>query len=341
MTDADDARHDLYFRLSGSFPGTVSAWAGEELVIRFSSTTTVTISATASEPRAPENVVHMDRLVAESSVTAPKAWIELLDGIHAGRWPPGFREGVPNNYLFDSYPSKLQDRCLAETDRLQRLARDAFGLMRWRWLDEMPKGSSFRGSDYEWSTDRAEWKRLRLRPRVRGTLGTNLHLSDHVRDTVQALADANLREPAGRDIWQVAARADPRTAVILAVTAVEVEVKQLISQAVPAATWLVTEAPTPPIVKIIGRYLPTVVSIPEGLAPPKRLTRKLGDAVQLRNSFVHSGPRESGWLELAEEDAEEIVEVASDLLWLFDIYRGHRWAAEYLSEATKDELQLP
>lgn len=147
------------------------------------------------------------------------------------------------------------------------------------------------------------------------------------------------KEPLGREIWHVAANTDPRSAVILAVTAVEVEVKRLISEFAPKTAWLVANLPTPPIVKLVKAYLPIIIAIPPHQLPPPRLMSTLEKAVELRNSFVHGGFQASGrWAaasDLSPQDVEKILEASSDLLWLFDLYRGHTWAISYLSESTR------
>ena len=67
---------------------------------------------------------------------------------------------------------------------------------------------------------------------------------------------------------------NPRSSLLVTMTALEVGVKEYIADLVPSAEWLAFHVPTPPVVKILAEYLPTLPSrAASGVfkAPPRRL----------------------------------------------------------------------
>lgn len=273
----------------------------------------------------------------------PRSWMEILQRIEVGNWPAGFVPGTPNSYLFDFYPREMQDFCTTTAEGLKDHIRAFFGLLRWRLHDDISAGDHISPGKVEWSDDGHAWHELRRRGSLSGRILPQIRLSPQVNGILDDLVHTKTKEPLGRDIWHVAVNTDPRTAVILAVTAVEGEVKRLINEVVPESEWLVANLPSPPIVRLIKTYLPTIISIPSKQLPPSRLMRTLEEAINLRNSFVHGGFQASGgWAvasDLSPQSVEKFLEASSDLLWLFDLYRGHTWAVSYLSEETKLSVQ--
>jgi hypothetical protein len=101
-----------------------------------------------------------------------------------------------------------------------------------------------------------------------------------------------------------------------------------------------SEIQSPPILKMIRQYLPTLPGVRQDRLPTKALWRSLEKAVDIRNKVVHAGlgPLPS-W---ANDDdwptPGDILYATSDLLWLFDMYRGHWWAERHLSDSTLVEF---
>jgi hypothetical protein len=126
----------------------------------------------------------------------------------------------------------------------------------------------------------------------------------------------------------------PRSALVIGVTAAEIALKQLIGELAPDAQWLIDNVPSPPIFKIARDYVPILrVKVRlngKTLRPPKRLLKKLENAVELRNKVVHTGKAPPD-----PEKLKEILVAMGDLVWICDLYKGHIWAWEYISFETK------
>jgi hypothetical protein len=131
--------------------------------------------------------------------------------------------------------------------------------------------------------------------------------------------------------------ANPRSALLIAVAAVEVGLKTLIAELVPAASWLVEETPSPPISKIIGEYLeqlPCRIRIHDRvIAPPKPWRNQIADAVKARNALAHGGR-----FVLSLPELEKILSAVENVLYLLDYYTGHAWAWDLLDEDFRQAL---
>ena len=125
-----------------------------------------------------------------------------------------------------------------------------------------------------------------------------------------------------------------RSALVIGVTAAELALKQLIGELAPDARWLADNVPSPPIFKIARDYVPSlkVKARLKGktLRPPKKLLKRLVEAVELRNRVVHAGEAPP-----KPEKLKEILVAMEDLVWICDLYKGHTWAWDHISPETK------
>ena len=126
----------------------------------------------------------------------------------------------------------------------------------------------------------------------------------------------------------------PRSALVIGVTAAEIALKQLIGELAPDARWLAENVPSPPIHKIAKDYIPSlkVKARLKGktLRPPKKLLKKLLEAVELRNKVVHAGEAPP-----SHEELIGILEAMEDLVWICSLYTGHSWAWDHVSFSTR------
>jgi hypothetical protein len=133
---------------------------------------------------------------------------------------------------------------------------------------------------------------------------------------------------------------NPRSALVIGVTAAEVGLKRLIATLVPGTDWLMEEVQTPPVGKILRKFLPTLqVKAKRGdggpITPPRQLIRQIEKAVEYRNDVVHTGAAPPSREELAK-----MLRAISDLLWFFDVYLGEHWAIKHVSPETMKYWQL-
>ena len=121
----------------------------------------------------------------------------------------------------------------------------------------------------------------------------------------------------------------------VAVSAAEVGLKRLIVDIAPVTRWLMEELPSPPLVQVMTHYLPELeirAPVPRQNRCPKGLRKSLQAAVEARNRVVHRG-------ECPGLSLYATLRSVKEFLYLLDYYRGHEWAAAYLSEETLRELR--
>jgi len=141
-----------------------------------------------------------------------------------------------------------------------------------------------------------------------------------------------------REASQLNRRNYQRSALIIAVAALEVGAKECVARIVPDAAWLVNEAPMPPVTSILKAFLPQMfdsMSIPKTYTIPKKTLTHIETIVKARNTFVHTFPRRERYEKAVAETTflkvEETVNVVRDVLLLLDIYAGNFKAYERLT----------
>jgi len=149
------------------------------------------------------------------------------------------------------------------------------------------------------------------------------------------------KPPVGHELFRRAYEGESgqRASLVMAVAAAEVGVKECIIDLAPDTEWLALNVPSPPLDKILKKYLPGLKKKcmdPNRLDEiPQSITKVLKRAMEIRNEIAHKGAPPPCSAELIE-----ILTAVHDLLYILDYYCGHEWALEYLSKQTKQKLRL-
>jgi len=164
---------------------------------------------------------------------------------------------------------KLQDNSVKLIDgifsELRAISRSTVTMFNWTHGSDGPL--NLYGPTQAWySEDGTTWSRYSLVRLIRGSFfpeGASLVIqakyaqTDHVIRKVEAEA----QEPLGRQLFREAwgqLSTHPRSALVIGVTAAEVGLKSLIATLVPGTDWLMQEIQTPPMGKILRKFLPTL-----------------------------------------------------------------------------------
>lgn len=225
---------------------------------------------------------------------------------------------------------------------LYKWISDIVGALRWRYDISGPH-SPLLSKAFEWSRDGVSWQRLPSRNSASISVQAGIELSSEVAASVTTLVTAHKTEPLGHVLWREAwsqRHTNPRSSLVIGFAAAEIGFKDFVSAIVPETTWLVENAPTPPLVTMLKRYLP-LLPTPNKLgtrdgAPPSALIRKWQKAGEDRNMIVHNRRSSS-----SSEDLDDQLLNIKDLLWMLDYLRGHTWALDHLSEGARVQLGLP
>ena len=124
----------------------------------------------------------------------------------------------------------------------------------------------------------------------------------------------------------------------MAATAVETGVKDHIGRLRPHTEWILANMPSPPIAKLLRKYLPQIhggtpiFSNWDSLKPLWNACVKLAED---RNTTAHSG--------CAVDDAvlRTHIRTAADILYVLDALAGHEWARERVSPNLRAALGWP
>lgn len=146
---------------------------------------------------------------------------------------------------------------------------------------------------------------------------------------------ANIAHEILREAWSL--RYDSqRSALILAVSALEVGVKEFIADIVPNSEWLCFESPTPPVVRILKEYLPQMpvrARFAEKPVIPSHYLDGIKKMVMKRNRIAHRGAS----IDLNRNLTDSIIMIQSTL-YLLEFYRGHSWALHQVRDTETREF---
>jgi len=195
----------------------------------------------------------------------------------------------------------------------------------------------------EWSLDGSTWHPLPANTDVRLHAEPSVHPSASVTSEVQALLDTGQDEPLAHQVFHEAWRSrfsNRRSALVIAVAALEVSVKAFVGQMLPSAQWLIANQPSPPIRRLLAEYLPSLETpatiAGKVLAPPKAVLDLVDKAVGMRNRVAHAAGEDVG-----HDILEEMLIAIRDVLWMLDFYGGATWAVSHMSALTRTGLGLP
>lgn len=180
---------------------------------------------------------------------------EVFEHLVAARLPPGHlpREQWPHDMEYidpegnigggfmvplSVMPGGFQDFARQLTAELRQTADAAFGVLRWR---SRTVGSSqpFASRGCEWAIDGVEWRLMPSAATVEVGDVARLEITPAAADELQGLLDAGELEPLAHVLFREAwgqRRANPRSSLLIGMTALEVGIKQYIAACVPDAT---------------------------------------------------------------------------------------------------------
>lgn len=209
-----------------------------------------------------------------------------------------------------------------------------------RWVfNLMSRGSPIVDPRFTWSYDEQKWwPVVEADDSPLGFGEPEIVISPRGREIVQAtIDDDRFVEPLGRQLLYEAAdlqQVNPRAALVLAIAAAEVGVKDFAGGSSPERAWLLSEVVAPPLVKIVREYLAilTDARTHDGRVIPKAITSTLQRGVERRNEIVHRG------LDAPDEkELEELLEAVNDFLYALDWLAGHKWAFGRMRTQTQNE----
>lgn len=181
----------------------------------------------------------------------------------------------PSDAPYTAMPERMRHFIVAVRDELANAANRTVGLVRWRMADEGPY-DAIRTRGAMWSLDGQEWHHLPTAFETRSSVSLVPRISADIRGDVQTMLDAGAEEPLAHKLWREAwqLRGDnPRSALLIGMTALEVGVKNYIARAIPDTDWLLAQLPAPPTHRLLAEYIPTLTPPSSATPPPLAQTK--------------------------------------------------------------------
>lgn len=192
-----------------------------------------------------------------------------------------------------------------------------------------------------WSFDSANWRAVTTTLHAEfGPMIASYKWIDIVAESIKQAVRDNLSEPLAHELLLEARALHPsnlRSSIVLTVTAAEVGFKQFAIDLVPGSKWLVENIPSPPLLKMLRDFLPTLPIrrklVEQRQLMPESLLAELEKAVKLRNEVIHGGRGD-----LKGSSVGSAIKAVRDLLYLLNGYSGDDWAFRNVSGETIKEL---
>lgn len=214
--------------------------------------------------------------------------------------------------------------------------------LRW-YLDKQGPHSPYSSNVLKCSIDGENWYPVPNSSRVyMETRNYDLTLKENDEKIILNLLQKNETEPIHhslfREAWDHKTR-NPRSSIIMAISSVEVAIKQLIEKVVPDATWLVSRLQSPPIFLIFSEYLPNlnIDNKVKGIKvlPSNEMNKKLKKCVSLRNEITHLGKKS-----IVGNELNEMLLTIKDVLHIIDFNSGYKWSIVHIRKSTLDEIGI-
>ena len=238
------------------------------------------------------------------------------------------------------FPEPFQRFSLGVHHELSESIKKAVKIIRWRMALSVAHNPIVSSRGVSWSFDNNSWRPMPADYDAELELQVRPQVSSRVHGEIETLIRGNQNEPLGHELFLEAwglRSSNPRSALIIGMSAVEVGLKQCIGKLVPNAEWLANNVPTPPLDKMLSHYLPQLpakLSI-EGrvFEPSKTIRRAVRKGIEARNLTVHVGGEPPKGRQL-----KELLLSIRDLLYLLDFYCGFEWALEYIRDEVRKEM---
>lgn len=231
-------------------------------------------------------------------------------------------------------PASLRDVC----DEVSRTTQDAamylLRLLRWRAVRDFHFQVSWRTSVYWMSPLDGQWRRVPSvleAPSGFGQLSQGISAWPGFVEEINQMLINNVEPATSFDLLCEARHLSsrrPHLALIEAVQALEVGTKEAIIRLCPANGWLVENSPSPPVEKLLVKYIPTLISNAKAKDIyveffSKQKQDDLKKIVLQRNDLTHR----PGGIRVTTESVEFACDLVGDCLYKLDIASGQYWAA--------------
>jgi hypothetical protein len=246
---------------------------------------------------------------------------------------------------FRMYPIGVQRLWTLARDALTRTQERFLRLLRWSQGIDGPHDLYESEPHLYWNVTPAPEHHYASGPidADRGSSSTRgIVWNSHDAEATQKLWEIGAEEPVAHELLRearaLARTGSHRSALLMAATSIETGVKDHIGRLIPDTQWILQNAPSPPIHKILRKYIREMhhatpyITNWDMLNP---LWKACGTLAEARNETAHVG---------RSVDAGSIaayLETANDVLYVLDVLAGRAWARGHVSAPLRKTLGWP
>lgn len=284
-----------------------------------------------------QQYLFVETLINQRTVTPSECPVRLPYSV-SDREVVAINGKIANGYspTSDFLPKDLQELCISTGKALESHAIRFVQLL--RWLEKADGPVKIRDRQDQrfglyWKTTQEQYHGVPWPKQAPFSMsvGGGITWSEEVRQNFSQLWEAiGTQEPLGHQLLREAksiVEHNRRGALLICYSALEVGIKQHISNCAPDAGWLAMYAPTPPLFKILRDYLPKIHGEKQDFqnwAAIKSELSVINSFTEDRNRLAHRGEGISGSL-------DDYLRITEDLLIAFDVFEGHTWCKTQVS----------
>lgn len=228
------------------------------------------------------------------------------------------------------------------SSELKDAINSAVSVIRW-YKNNRGSHSPFAFLDFKWTSDGINWYEVPNSIHVSVDLiSDGIKFDKKDEEFINSLLKEDNIEPIYHSLFREAwgqRNKNHRSSIIMAISAVEVSIKQLIEKIIPDATWIISKLQSPPIYLIFKEYLPKLKLDNKfngvTILPPERIIDNLKKWVTIRNEITHHGKKA-----LSGDELNEMLLTIKDILHIIDFNCGHKWSIYHIRKETLNEIGI-
>jgi hypothetical protein len=233
---------------------------------------------------------------------------------------------VSHGNTLEIFPERFRDIHKQVERELSDASDQLVRIIRWRQCSAM-NHRPFAYVSYEWSRDGKTWHSMPHNYQLKISSVRNTYLENEAIAAIVELFSSGSAEPTYHEILREAAHISnnaSRSALLLAVTALEAGLKSYITAILPNADIILENVQSPPVEKMANDLLPTLhkaLGIESNFFPLKPSDRDfLRKMIFQRNQIVHGAKRTA--------KVAPFIDFVRRVLYQLDALQGQIWADE-------------
>jgi hypothetical protein len=241
---------------------------------------------------------------------------------------------IPDNWAvpLEIMPRRFQEFGSRIHHELADLARRFIKTIRWMQRTS-GKQSPFAHVSFQWSTDKVSWQAMPYAFHARILFGQGIDTSQSAVNELKQLWLSGQDEPLAHELIREAMdvfHTNPRSALLIGVTAIETGLKRYIQLRVPKSEIILEKMPSPPTLTMLQEVIPALHKSIGEYHPDIPLQKKEADFfkkwITQRNQVAHGTKTR-----VDTDELSKFLEFVRAVLYRLDVCAGHAWAASFTS----------